>query len=265
MERPTNATGFSGRGVAFLERHDFDHAIADFTEAARLEPLAAKHVYDRGAAYYEKGEDSLALKDFNAALRLDPRDMLALLARADLYRLNGDNAHAKADYAAAIAVASGSDTPPERLAYAHERAGMFQEETRDYDAIIARSPSRAALPKLLYNRCSSRVEWGRELDAALADCNAALAQSPNSAAILDSLGLVRFRLGQFELSVDDYDAALRLSPDRPQSLFGRGLAKLALGHKPEAAADFAAARRLFLGIDNEFARYGLRGPAAGAP
>ena len=264
-EKPTDAAGYSARGVAFLRRHDFDHAIADFSEAARLEPLAAKHVYDRGAAYYEKGEDDLALKDFDQALRLEPHDVLALLARADLYLIKGDRARAEADYASATAIAPNPDVALYRRAAAHDRAGLFQDETRDFDAIMARAPNRAALPRLLNGRCWSRAEWGRELDAALTDCNAALVLTPDSAQILDSRGFVRFRLGLLQASLEDYEAALRLTPDRPASLFGRGLAKLALGRKSEAASDFATARRLSRDIDAEFARYGVRAPAAGAP
>ena len=48
---------------------------------------------------------------------------------------------------------------------------------------------------------------------------------PDTAAFLDSRGLVRLRMGDLDKSIADYDAALKLQPHSAWSLYGRGLAK----------------------------------------
>ena len=262
---PRTAADYSLRGAAYLAHRDFDRAIADFSEAARLEPGVAKPLYDRGAARFEKGQDILALQDFDQVLRLAPRDTLAMTARGDLYMARGERALAEKDYAAALRLAPDPRTVLERRAAAHERAGLFEAEVRDDDAMIALAHEPGARPGLLNARCWARAEWGHELAPALTDCDMALSLLPGAADILDSRGLVNLRLARFKEAIEDYDAALAQSPNRAGSLFGRGLAQLGLSQKVEGRADLAAARTLSPTIDAEFARYGVRGPAAGGP
>jgi tetratricopeptide (TPR) repeat protein len=47
-----------------------DKAIADFTEAIRLDPKAADAYYNRGNAYGHKGDTEKAKADFDQAKRL---------------------------------------------------------------------------------------------------------------------------------------------------------------------------------------------------
>jgi tetratricopeptide (TPR) repeat protein len=262
LARPTDARGFEVRGAGYFARGLDDKAIADFTEAARLEPGAARHLYDRGAAYFHKGDLLHAKADFDAALRLDPTDLQALMGRADLEFASGDTARADADYAAALRQAPGSSTVLLRRAAANERQGRFDAAARDYDAADAAGASVGAKRAALLNAaCFARGEWGRELEAGLAQCEAALKLLPEQPDILDSEGFVLVRLGRFEKAIDAYDAAIRGAPRSASSLFGRGLAKAALGRLEAGLADIAAARAAAPGIDAVFARYGLKAPA----
>src|SRR3712207_7505807 len=49
-------TLFRSRGVARLNRGEYDAAIADFDEAIRLEPRLSSAYFGRGAAYRFKGD-----------------------------------------------------------------------------------------------------------------------------------------------------------------------------------------------------------------
>jgi tetratricopeptide (TPR) repeat protein len=256
---------FAGQGAAAYAARDFDRAIAAFTQAARLAPLASGPIYDRGAAHFEKAEDALALADFDQALRLNPRDVNALLARADLALIRGDRPGADKDFEAALAIAPGDARTLERRANAYDRAGLFEAAAHGFDAVTPPSPNTGVLASLLNARCWTRAEWGRELDIALALCSRALDLKPEAADILDSRGLVRLRLGQIVQSIDDFDEALRLRPDQASSLFGRGLARLRAGQTARGLADLAAARAASPGIDARFARYGLAPPPGAGP
>jgi lipoprotein NlpI len=62
------------RGNAYRARGDNDRAIADFTEAIRLDPRAADAYYSRGFAYLYSGSLANALADVSKASELDPND-----------------------------------------------------------------------------------------------------------------------------------------------------------------------------------------------
>lgn len=73
------------------------------------------------------------------------------------------------------------------------------------------------------------------------DCKRAVRLAPNSAAALDSLGLVYLRIQQYGQAISQYDAALKINPKQSWSLYCRGVAKSHTGKTEEGAADIAAA------------------------
>jgi tetratricopeptide (TPR) repeat protein len=257
--QPKTAAEYNLRGVGFLHARKYDLAIADFTEASRLEPTASKHLYDRGVAYYEMRKDDLALKDFDAALRLNSSDVLALLARADLHVDDSQFREARTDYDQALGIAPDKSMVLWREAQTYKRAGRYDDSLRALDALLSTTLTDAQRATFLNERCWSRAQWGKELPAALADCDASLALRPADAETLDSRGFVRFRLGQYREAITDLDGALKLSPSAAHSLFVRGLAKSALGEA--ADADLDRSREIDPNIDAEYARYGVKAPA----
>jgi tetratricopeptide (TPR) repeat protein len=109
----------------------------------------------------------------------------------------------------------------------------------------------------LNSRCWARARWGQELDEALADCNAAVKLRPDTAAILDSRGLVYLRRAEFKKSIADYDAALQLNAHLAWSLYGRGIAHMRTGESARGQADIAAATALDKNIGATGAKYGV--------
>jgi tetratricopeptide (TPR) repeat protein len=261
----TDAESFALKGAKAYAARDYDLAIADFTEAARRAPRESRPIYNRGAAHFAKGEDAQALADFNAALRLNPGDFMALLGRADLDLVRGDQPAAERDFQAAFDLSPGNLVALFRRVRDYERFDLFEPAVRALTTLIKASPNGARVAPLLNDRCWERAAWGRELEAALADCSRALELDPGAPATLDSRGFVRLRLGQFKAAIDDYSEALLAKPKAAPSLFGRGLARLKIGDTARAAADLQAARAADPGIDAEFARYGLSAPPDARP
>lgn len=62
------------RGNAYGAKGDQDRAIADYTEAIRLDPKDDRSYALRGRLYLYRGKFSNALADFNQASELDPQD-----------------------------------------------------------------------------------------------------------------------------------------------------------------------------------------------
>ncbi len=244
-DSPADASSLNRRGAAFAARHDYVDAIADFTRAATLEPANARPLYDRGMAHWRNDEPAAARADFDAAIKLDPRDADALLARGELRLDAKDDDGAAADFDAARRI-----EPDDLLAIGayYAEAGRFEPAVAAYDQWIAVNPKAQPAASAFNGRCWTRVVWGKDLDAALADCNAAVRREAGNPAFLDTRGYAFLRLGQPEKAVSDYDAALRIDPKQASSLYGRGVAELRLGRKSQGDADIAAAAALAPGL-----------------
>jgi tetratricopeptide (TPR) repeat protein len=262
---PTTAAGFSARGVTALNQGRLEAAIADFSQAVRLDPTQGKHYYNRGLARLRAGQYDLALADIDKATSINPKDALAFSARGEIKLINGRYALAKADFDLAAQLAPNDRQLIAHRAAAFERAGFYEDAVRSFDVLVGLSTPQDLAPRVLNGRCWARAEWGRELEQALADCNAALTKMPQAPGILDSRGFVAFRQGRFLAAIDDYDAALRLAPRTASSLFGRGLARMAAGQGAAGAADIAAARAIDPGVEGQFAKYGVKPRVASAP
>ena len=78
------------KGDAAAKKEDFGLAIAEYTEAIRLDPKVAEAYALRGCAYNKKGEHDKAIADYSQAIRLAPNlAPVFLLAQANTYQLRG--------------------------------------------------------------------------------------------------------------------------------------------------------------------------------
>ncbi len=259
LDRPTDAAGYARRGAAAAARHDYDAAIADLTRACELAPTEPGYFYQRGMAHWGSRQADLALADFDQAIQIKPDYADALLARASLHAPRHD---APALLAADLDAADRS-LPKEADARLH--LGSLYEEAEQPAATVVQytkwidSHPRDDLrmPGALNSRCRARALTGEALDLAMADCNAALRMRPDTAAFLDSRGLVYLRQKNYDRAIADYDAALHLRPKIAWSLYGRGLAKQHKGKTAEAQVDIAAATALQPKIADTAAKYGI--------
>jgi tetratricopeptide (TPR) repeat protein len=100
LKAPKDAMEYEARGTLYLIP-DSQRAIADYSEAIRLDPKYAMAYYYRGLAYDYKEEHDRAIADYSEAIRLDPKYAMAYKNRAFSYRRIGRNDLARADEMAA--------------------------------------------------------------------------------------------------------------------------------------------------------------------
>jgi tetratricopeptide (TPR) repeat protein/predicted small secreted protein len=122
---PDNATAYSERGDAYEGKGEYDRAIADHTQAIRLNPNDADAYNGRGTAYGKKGEYDKAIADFTQALRLDPNDEAAYNNRGNTYGKKGEYDRAIADYTQALRL-------DPNLAVAYKGRGIAYAMKEDY-------------------------------------------------------------------------------------------------------------------------------------
>ena len=254
---PTDAGGFSRRGAARAAQRDYAGAVADFDRAIALAPDDPTAYDQRAAARLASGQPFLAMADLDAVIRLKPGDAQAHLTRATLKLRGHDREGARADLDAAAAAAPKEANLRLQLAGAYAAMDQFPLAVAQYGLWIAAHPDDASMADARNGRCRARALGDIELDAALADCNAAVRLAPQRADPLDSRGLVHVRRGEFDRAVADYDAALALRPKSAWSLYGRALAEAKAGDKSGSDADLAAAAALAPKLATRAARLGL--------
>ena len=207
------------RGMAYDQKGDLDHAIADDTEAIRLNPREYVAYNNRGLAYQHKGDLDHAITDYSKAVELVPEMSPARFNRADAYNQQGN-------YASAV---------------------------DDLTHVILREPRNAVAWN---NRCYFRAIAG-QLDDALADCNQSLKLEPNVPETLDSRGFTYLKMKKYDLAITDYDAAESAGGDKAPYLYGRGLAKRAKHDAAGAKEDIDAGVKLDPKIVEQFRKYGV--------
>ncbi len=101
---PDRASAWLTRGNAYRATNDYLHALADYSEAIRLRPGSAVAWNNRGEIWFRVGDYGRAIADVSEAIRLRADDKLALYNRAVCYRLKGDRERALADLRRVLAL-----------------------------------------------------------------------------------------------------------------------------------------------------------------
>lgn len=98
---------------------------------------------NRGIAYKNKGDNAHALADFSQAIDLNPNDDKALNNRGALYMNQGDYEHAVADYDKAILLVPDYAIAIKNRAAAYVNLGKYDRAIPDYDKLLKLNPLNA--------------------------------------------------------------------------------------------------------------------------
>ena len=200
---PSYAVAYNNRGFAYVGKQDYGRAIADFSHAIKLDPKYAAAFYNRGAAYSVGNEYDRAIADFSEAIRLDPNFAAAYYNRG--------TAHAgKNEYDSAIA---------------------------DFSEAIRLNPRFAAA----YNNRGFAFMGQKDYDRAIADYSEAVRLDPRYAGAFHNRGLAYAGKSEYERAIADYSEAIGLDPKLAAAIRNRGLAYYYDGNFSGAAADLVHA------------------------
>ena len=173
------------RGVGYSRLNKFKLAIADQTQAIRLNPEHAQAYNERGIAYKRLRQYQLAIADYTEAIRLVPRYALAYSNRGNAYGHQKKYSLAIADYKEAIRHNSALYQPYNNLANLYYKTGQA-----DKGAYYIHHAMRLVAGRTKFER----------------------------AAVLDTRGHIFEALGRKAEAIQDYRAAYRLDPADPDYL-----------------------------------------------
>ncbi|WP_295317020.1 tetratricopeptide repeat protein [Roseobacter sp.] len=163
-------------------------------------------------------------------------------ALGDIYRQQNQFDQAVLSYDRAVKIADETGASSWFLHYAraicHERLGNWEQAESDFRAALEINPGQ---PQVLNYLGYSLVEKQIKLDEALGMIEEAVAASPDSGYIIDSLGWALYRLGRYEEAVPHMERAVELMAVDPVVNDHLGDVYWAVGRIREAEFQWARA------------------------
>jgi len=163
---------FNNRGIAYTQKGQYDRAIADHSEAIRLNPNYARAFGQRCVARYDKDDNEGAIADCSEALRLDNTLNFLFNWRGSAYELKGD----------------------------------FDRAISDYTEAIKRIPNE---PSVYGNRCMALIKK-KEYRGALTDCDQAIRLAPKAIYGYYNRAKIYEALGERDRAIADYRTVFTL-------------------------------------------------------
>ena len=137
---PTEADGYYQRGLQSSYKGELDRAIADFTEAIRLDPKSHHHFY-RAEMYRLKGDYDRAIVGFSESLRLGADKRGVYTGRAEAYRDKGDYDRALGEYDEYIKLSPDSSEIYARRGRVYQAKGDYDRAIADYSKAMKLDPN----------------------------------------------------------------------------------------------------------------------------
>jgi tetratricopeptide (TPR) repeat protein len=204
------ALAFENRGHAYIEIDDGDKALADFTEAVRLDPKSATAYVSRGDVYIDREDPDRAIADYTSAIQIDPKNVEAYGDRTLAYSQKGDFDHAIADASEAVRLDPKSAAAFLSRADAYRFKGDFDRAIADYDEALSLDPMHK-MPDILNNRALAYAGKG-DRDHALADYSEAIRLNPTVPDPLFNRGRLYIYSDAVSLAIADFTKATELEP-----------------------------------------------------
>ena len=228
------AVAFNNRGLAYQARGELDRAIADYTEAIRVDPKYVFAYANRGWAHNEKQAYKSAIVDLNVAIRLNPKYAPARNQRGNAHRGTGAFDLALADYNEAIRLDPKYPRPYGGRGRVHIEKRQYTSAVPDLNEAIRLDPRYAPA----FNYRGWAFNELRKYDLALADLNEAVRLDPKYAPSYNNRGNTHRARGDLDRAIADYSDAIRLDPNFVHAYNNRGRTYTYAGKPERAVSDY---------------------------
>ncbi|MGJ5076366.1 tetratricopeptide repeat protein [Bradyrhizobium oligotrophicum] len=257
------------RGNRYDDKEDLDHAIADYSEAIRLNPKLDYTLFRRCWAYSKKNQDDRAIADCSKSIALNPRFEGAYWIRAYSGARKGDDDQAISDFTSAIKLNGTNSSSFQNRAALYMKKGDFDLAIADYTAALKLNPSVAdsiqASLAGAFRRRGQRYDEKGEHDRAVVDYSEAIRHSSNpSPSLLTRRGYSYQSKGEYDSAIGDYDEAIRMDPEYVSAYVDRGFAFFSKGQNDRAIVDYTEAIRIHPDSVSSYRNRGLAYHYAGA-
>lgn len=206
-------------GLSFYDKGDYRNAIANYTQAIRLNATSADAYYNRALAYYDSEDYFNAVADYTQSIRLNPQAD-AYNNRGLAYEYSGDNAKAAADYRQALRLNPGYDLAQQNLdriegdtvttSNGYSRAGSGSKNSKPTNN--TNNTNSSCNDSECYAQRADDFYDDRDFGNALINYNKAIELAPREAGAYVRRGFIYHYTGEISKAYDDYNTAVRLDP-----------------------------------------------------
>jgi tetratricopeptide (TPR) repeat protein len=214
------------RGVAYCETARYDGAIADLSEAIRLEPGRADSWRERAKAYAGEGLFDQAIADETRAIKLEPKDPSLYAERALLDFDRNRGPEAIADFTAGIGLAPRDANLRYLRGHALRAAGEPARAIEDYSRALKLDPGRRDAREERVAAYEDEGQYGKALD----DLKAELLRIDDQQ-VRFLIGVAQWYLGRYSDAATSFAGLLRQSPQSGNFVLWFATAKTGLGDR----------------------------------
>ncbi|TPK96226.1 MULTISPECIES: tetratricopeptide repeat protein [unclassified Mesorhizobium] len=226
---PTYVSAFTNRAIAWESKGDFDRAVADYTKAIALTPDDASRYADRALALNKKGEHDRAIADCDKAIDIDPANEMAYGVRGVVWEDKGDAARAQADYDKAESVRIDPIAP-------------YLDRARSSIAERDRKRAKADCKRIANIDADKGRDCTRLIVEAFGEPGDG-ATDPNPASAQNAIGVEWQEKGDHTRAIAAFDEAIRLNPASSAFHFNRAKSWASKKNYARAIADLDEAVR----------------------
>ncbi len=256
--KPDYAEAYDSRGLAYGRKRELDLAIADYDQAIQLKPDDATAYNNRGFAYVFRGDYDRAFTDFDQAIQFEPDLAVAYVNRGAIYGDRGDYDRAIADFDQAIQFKPNFADAYYNRGSVYDDKGDYNRAIADFDQAIKLQPDLAEA----YNNRGNAYNNKGDYDRAIADCTQALKLQSDLVEAYNNRGNAYNNKGDYDRAIADFDQAIQLQPSLAEPYSNRGIAYYHQGSYDRAFADFDQAIQLkpdYVAYNNRGRAYALNG------
>ncbi len=165
------AIAYNNRAVAYYRKNDYEHTIADYSEAIRLDRTYADAFQGRASAWSDKGDHDKAIADYNESIRLNTSNPIAFNNRCDELLILRQVQAALADCNESLRQRPNHANTLMHRGNAYLAAAQYDKAITDYEAALRHNAKDAWS---LYGRGYAKKKLGND---AAGDADIAAAQA----------------------------------------------------------------------------------------
>jgi len=229
-----SALAYKHRGNSYFSQGEYEKAVADYGQTLLIYPDETSVYVNRGAAYYQLNDMRNALDDLSKAIALNPNLPESYNFRGNVYYSMGNYNQAIADFNRALEI------NPQYVSALNNRGAVYRSKG-DFALAVADFSSAHELSSgtdgAYYNRGIVSLEINdleREIDE-----YTRIIGSDSRGVVHYSRGRAYQTKGELSKALDDYNRALAMNPQFLDALHARAQVYADMGELDRAIADYS--------------------------
>ena len=243
-QNPANPAHYVNRAFAYTQTGEFNHALADYEQALRLDPENEQILFLRGCFYLDLQNHESALQDFDRVLELDEDHDDARLRRASVLMHLKRHSDALGDFEKLIERHPEDPQAYAGRTFAHQMVGDEKAAAEDLDQLLRIMPEKS--DEVTIHSLHAKVNWhesNEQYDQAINSAEEIIKLDPENPLGYRLRGWICWYSEQHVEALDDYTRLLEMEDDDDEInvLNSRGQVLAEMGEWDRALEDLERA------------------------